>query len=78
MVDAAGNSGEEFAFTVPARTSVPIAGDAKRFPVRRIYCVGRNYREHIREMGGDERELPFFLPRPTRSAMCSASRSELI
>ena len=73
MVDAAGNSGEEFAFTVPARTSVPIAGDAKRFPVRRIYCVGRNYREHIREMGGDERELPFFFQKPTDAIVLSGS-----
>ncbi|MBX5454947.1 MAG: fumarylacetoacetate hydrolase family protein, partial [Acidobacteriia bacterium] len=35
------------------------------FPVRRIYCVGRNYAEHVREMGGDaERELPFFFAKP--------------
>ncbi|HKX35196.1 MAG TPA: fumarylacetoacetate hydrolase family protein, partial [Rhizorhapis sp.] len=35
------------------------------FPVRRIYCVGRNYAEHIREMGGDERQPPFFFQKPT-------------
>ncbi|MCC7346174.1 MAG: fumarylacetoacetate hydrolase family protein [Variibacter sp.] len=37
-----------------------IAGSDKVFPVRRIWCVGRNYLEHIREMGNDEREPPFF------------------
>jgi len=41
--------------------SVGIRGESKRFPVRRIYCVGRNYAEHTREMGHDpDRELPFF------------------
>ncbi len=41
--------------------SVGIKGESKRFPVRRIYCVGRNYAEHAREMGHDpDRELPFF------------------
>ena len=34
------------------------------FPVRRIWCVGRNYLEHIREMGQDEREPPFFFAKP--------------
>lgn len=41
--------------------SVPVRGSTARFPVRRIYCVGRNYAEHAREMGHDpDRELPFF------------------
>ena len=40
--------------------TLPIVGSAKRFPVRRIYCVGRNYLEHIRELNNDEREPPFF------------------
>lgn len=40
--------------------SLPIVGSAVRFPVRRIFCVGRNYVEHQKEMGGDGRELPFF------------------
>ncbi|WP_369806050.1 fumarylacetoacetate hydrolase family protein [Sphingobium sp. 15-1] len=44
--------------------SVAIQGEDKRFPVRRIYCVGRNYAEHIREMGADERENPFFFQKP--------------
>ena len=49
-------------YVIPAHTmpSLPVAGDSKFFPVRRIWCVGRNYLEHIREMGNDERQPPFF------------------
>ena len=53
--------------TVP-QLSVPtiaISGSEQRFPVRRIYCVGRNYAEHVREMGNDPRkDLPFFFSKP--------------
>lgn len=48
------------AFPAPAPISAAIAGSSDRFPVRRIYCVGRNYAAHAREMGSDEREPPFF------------------
>ena len=52
-------------FTV-AQTTVPIAGSALRFPVRRIYCIGRNYAAHAIEMGSDpSREPPFFFQKPT-------------
>jgi fumarylpyruvate hydrolase len=48
--------------------SVGIAGSPSRFPVRRIYCVGRNYAEHAREMGHDpNREPPFFFMKPATS-----------
>ncbi len=40
--------------------ALPVAGSGERFPVRRIFCVGRNYVEHQKEMGGDGREQPFF------------------
>ena len=40
--------------------ALPVAGTADSFPVRRIFCVGRNYAEHQKEMGGDGREQPFF------------------
>ena len=47
------------------QVSLPIVGSDKRFPVRRIYCVGRNYLDHIRETAGaDEREPPFFFQKP--------------
>ena len=49
-----------FVIPAPAQASIPVAGEAKSFPVRRIWCVGRNYLEHIREMGNDERAPPFF------------------
>ncbi len=50
------------AYAIPLWTppSLTIAGSADRFPVRRIFCVGRNYAEHQKEMGGDGREQPFF------------------
>lgn len=54
-----------FAIPVPERPSLAISGRPERFPVRRIYCVGRNYLDHVREMGGDEREPPFFFQKPT-------------
>jgi fumarylpyruvate hydrolase len=55
----------EFVFTPPARPSVAVSGSAARFPVRRIFCVGRNYAAHAREMGQDpEREPPFFFTKP--------------
>jgi fumarylpyruvate hydrolase len=63
----------DFVFAPPAQPSVPVAGGEKVFPVRRIYCVGRNYREHIREMGGDEREPPFFFQKPTDSIVLTGS-----
>lgn len=50
-------------FDIPA-ASVAIAGSADRFPVRRIFCVGRNYLAHVREMGNDERDPPFFFTKP--------------
>jgi fumarylpyruvate hydrolase len=55
----------DFAFPPPAAPSVEIAGSGQRFPVHRIYCVGRNYADHVREMGGDtEREPPVFFSKP--------------
>jgi fumarylpyruvate hydrolase len=49
-----------FVIAAPPQPSIAVAGEAKSFPVRRIWCVGRNYLEHIREMGNDERAPPFF------------------
>lgn len=49
-------------------TSLPVAGEIRRFPVNRIYCVGRNYADHAREMGHDpNREPPFFFMKPANS-----------
>jgi len=54
-----------FVFEPVARPALPIVGTDKLFPVRRVYCVGRNYAAHAREMGGDPtREPPFFFQKP--------------
>lgn len=57
-----------FVFPPPQNAALPIAGTASRFPVRRVFCVGRNYADHAREMGAidqaDGREPPFFFMKP--------------
>ena len=55
----------DWLFTPAPTPSLPIVGDARRFPVRRILCVGQNYAAHVREMGGDaSRPAPFFFSKP--------------
>jgi len=55
----------DYVFDPQPVSSVAIEGDNKRFPVRRIFCVGRNYEAHAREMGRDpNREFPFFFTKP--------------
>ena len=52
----------------PVTPSVAIVAQEERFPVNRIYCVGRNYAAHAREMGGSpERESPFFFSKPANA-----------
>ena len=58
------------AFEIP---SLPVAGSKDRFPVRRIYCIGRNYAAHAREMGADEREPPFFFLKPADAIVQNGS-----
>lgn len=54
--------------------TVTVAGTDRRFPVRRIFCVGRNYAEHAREMGGDpDREPPFFFTKPADAVVESGA-----
>src|SRR6201996_8771312 len=58
----------------PPVASVAVAGTASRFPVRRIFCVGRNYAAHAREMGKDpDRELPFFFTKPADAVVDSGT-----
>lgn len=54
----------EYAIAPPPVPVVPVEGEAGGFPVRRILCVGRNYAAHRREMGGDDRDPPFFFAKP--------------
>jgi fumarylpyruvate hydrolase len=58
-----------YLFTPPATVSVPVLGRAERFPVNRIYCVGRNYEEHAKEMGFTGREPPFFFLKPANTVV---------
>ena len=59
--------------SVPTST-IAIAGEAARFPVRRIFCVGRNYADHAREMGSDpDREPPFFFAKPADAAVAGGT-----
>ena len=55
----------EYVFTPRAVPSVAVTGSSQRFPVHRIYCVGRNYADHAREMGTDPKtEPPVFFTKP--------------
>lgn len=59
-----------FAIKPPPQASLAISGSDQRFPIRRIFCVGRNYAEHAREMGNDpDREPPFFFTKPADVAV---------
>ncbi len=61
-----------FVIDPPATASVAVDGSAERFPVRRIFCVGRNYAAHAREMGTDpDREPPFFFTKPADAVVDS-------
>lgn len=50
----------QFTFEQPPEVKVPVVGSKHAYPVRRVFCVGRNYEAHIREMGASVREPPFF------------------
>lgn len=56
---------DAYIFPLPPQASIKVAGDARLFAVRRIFCVGRNYADHAREMGANpDRESPFFFCKP--------------
>ena len=58
-----------YAFAPAPPVCLPITGSEALFPVRRIYCVGRNYEEHAREMGHTGREAPFFFMKPADAVL---------
>ena len=63
----------DLAFPLPP-TTLPILGETPRYPVGRIFCVGRNYADHAREMGADPaREPPFFFMKPANAAWTGQS-----
>lgn len=55
---------DRYVIAPPPRPALAVGGTDKLFPVRRLWCVGRNYVEHIKEMGQDVREPPFFFAKP--------------
>lgn len=58
----------------PERATIAVTGSDKRFPVRRIYCIGRNYVAHVEEMGGSvDRDPPIFFQKPTDAVVASGS-----
>ncbi len=67
-----------FCFPAPPQAFVPITGRADTFPVHRIYCVGRNYEEHAREMGASGREAPFFFCKPADAVLLAEPGPTLI
>jgi len=58
-----------YVFAAPPQPVVPVYGSSDLFPVHRIYCVGRNYAEHAREMGFSGREPPFFFGKPADAVL---------
>ncbi len=63
-----------FVFNPAPVVSVPVLGSELRFPVHRIYCVGRNYEEHAKEMGFSGREPPFFFMKPADAVIVVNAR----
>lgn len=64
-----------FVFTPPRVVSVPVVGTDQQLPVHRIYCVGRNYAEHAKEMGFSGREEPFFFIKPADTVVVAAEQA---
>ena len=62
----------DFIFPIPT-PSIKISERPERFAVRRIFCVGRNYAEHAREFGNDERDPPFFFTKPADAVVPSGA-----
>jgi fumarylpyruvate hydrolase len=59
----------QYVFSPQPNAAVPIVNSDRLFPVHRIYCVGRNYVEHAKEMGGTGREAPFFFMKPADAVL---------
>jgi fumarylpyruvate hydrolase len=64
-----------YAFTPVPQPTLPIKGSDRLFPIHRIYCVGRNYAEHTKEMGGDTKDPPFLFQKNPDNAIADRTRS---
>ena len=60
---------DEYVLSPPEPVAIPVLGTTARFPVRRVFCVGRNYEEHAKEMGYTGREPPFFFMKPATALL---------
>lgn len=64
----------DFVFTPPSPAAAPVRGRAERFPIRRIFCVGRNYEAHAKEMGvAADREAPFYFMKAAEHFVASGA-----
>lgn len=64
---------DNYLFTPPPRIALPVVGSASQFPVHRVYCVGRNYADHVAEMGGDPKaEPPVFFSKPASALVANS------
>src|SRR5947209_16097872 len=68
------SAGRRYVIDPPPQPAIAVAGTDALFPVRRVWCLGRNYVEHIREMGQDERAPPFFFAKPADALVPDGSR----
>lgn len=65
---------EEFVFTPDPVAAVPVRGELRKYPVSRIFCVGRNYAEHAKEMGSEvDREAPWYFTKPANAIVLSGA-----
>src|SRR6516164_662922 len=64
---------DSYVIPPPPQPAIAVTGSDKKFPVRRIWCVGRNYEEHIREMGQDVREPPFYFAKPADAVVADGA-----
>lgn len=65
---------DKFLFPLPPQPALPVVGEDRLFPVTRIFCVGRNYVEHAKEMGGEvDREAPFYFMKPPTGLVFSGA-----
>ena len=64
---------DSYVIPQPTQAAIAVAGSAQKFPVRRIWCVGRNYEEHIKEMGHDVRDPPFFFAKPSDAVVADGA-----
>jgi len=70
MPDSQAPAAKQYVIPQPEQAAIAVEGSDKLFPVRRIWCVGRNYADHAREMGHDpDREPPFFFQKPSDAVM---------